>query len=205
MTEERWQELYFKLVNETDYSRIELEITELENALEERAREIDYQLHPEEYPLLIRTIASLNRLKVQNRAGLSIIPTPQRKSSQFKTCFTLIDLNHKYVEVSDEFCRLVGYSRNELIGMRYDELTAPHTNDIEAVFTMFKQLGHMHGLWVLLNRAGERILVRYKSRLRKDLLIEGNLEPLEVRYALIASGQLPDDTLSPAGPAALEQ
>ena len=66
--------------------------------------------------------------------------------------------------------------------MKYDELTAPNTNNIEAVFTMFKELGHMQGLWVLLNRAGERILVRYESRLREDLLIEGNLEPLDMGY-----------------------
>jgi len=184
MTEDRWQELYLKLVNETDHSLIESEITELEDALQVRLREIDSQKNPEEYPLLIRTIASVNRLKSQNlRLSSSSIPqSHQRESSRFKTCCTLIDLNHKYVEVSDEFCRLVGYSRKELIGMKYDELTAPNTNNIEAVFTMFKELGHMQGLWVLLNRAGERILVRYESRLREDLLIEGNLEPLDMGY-----------------------
>jgi len=184
MTEDRWQELYLKLVNETDHSLIESEITELEDALQVRLREIDSQKNPEEYPLLIRTIASVNRLKSQNlRLSSSSIPqSHQRESSRFKTCWTLIDLNHKYVEVSDEFCRLVGYSRKELIGMKYDELTAPNTNNIEAVFTMFKELGHMQGLWVLLNRAGERILVRYESRLREDLLIEGNLEPLDMGY-----------------------
>ena len=51
MTEDRWQELYLKLVNETDHSLIESEITELEDALQVRLREIDSQKNPEEYPL----------------------------------------------------------------------------------------------------------------------------------------------------------
>lgn len=200
MTEERWQELYLKLVNETDESRIERGITELETALRERSSEIDYQVHAEEYRLLVRTIASVNRLKLRNLrpTNLSISRSHHHDSPRFKMCATLIDLDHKYVEVSDEFCRLVGYSRIELIGMRYDELTAPYTNDIEAVFTMFKELGHMQGLWILLNRAGERILVRYESRLREDLLIEGKLEPLDMRYALITDGQVSDTGHGPA-------
>jgi hypothetical protein len=44
---------------------------------------------------------------------------------------------------------------------------------------MFKKLGYMHGLWMLVHREGDRILVRYECRLREDLLIEGKLEPLD--------------------------
>jgi PAS domain-containing protein len=43
---------------------------------------------------------------------------------------TVVDSDRKYVEVSDSFCQLVGYQREELLGRRYDELTAPNTNDI---------------------------------------------------------------------------
>ena len=43
---------------------------------------------------------------------------------------TVVDRDRKYVEVSDSFCQLVGYQREELVGKRYDDLTAPNTNDI---------------------------------------------------------------------------
>ena len=184
MTEDRWQKLYFKLVNETDRSLIELEIIEVENALQERLEEIDPQENAEEYPLLTRTIESVNRLKFQHfgPGHFSTARNKQRPTLQTPPCITLIDLDHRYVEVSDDFCRLVGYARHELIGKKYDELTAPNTSDIEAIYGMFRELGHMQGLWILLHREGARILVRYKCHLRDDLLIEGELEPLDINY-----------------------
>jgi PAS domain S-box-containing protein len=89
---------------------------------------------------------------------------------------TVVDRDRKYVEVSDSFCRLVGYQREELLGKRYDELTAADTNDIPSVYKMFSKLGYMHGLWMLVSRDGARILVRYESWLRPDSLIEGRME-----------------------------
>jgi len=88
----------------------------------------------------------------------------------------LIDLDRRYVYVSDEFCELVGYSREELIGTRYDDLSAPDTNDLRTVFNLFCQLEYMHGLWMFLARGGKRILVRYESWLRPDLLIEAHMQ-----------------------------
>src|SRR5579862_5357906 len=89
---------------------------------------------------------------------------------------TLIDLDRRYVYVSDEFCKLVGYTREELIGKRYDDVSAPDTNDLRTVFNLFCQLEYMHGLWMLLARSGRRILVRYESWLRPDRLIEAHMQ-----------------------------
>lgn len=89
---------------------------------------------------------------------------------------TVIDMDRRYVYVSDDFCKLVGYSREELIGTRYDDVTAPDTNDLRTVFNLFCQLEYMHGLWMLLARSGARILVRYESWLRPDRLIEAHME-----------------------------
>jgi len=88
----------------------------------------------------------------------------------------LIDLDRRYVYVSDEFCKLVGYTREELIGKRYDDVSAPDTNDLRTVFNLFCQLEYMHGLWMLLARGGKRILVRYESWLRPDRLIEAHMQ-----------------------------
>src|SRR5437762_14347400 len=61
---------------------------------------------------------------------------------------TVVDSDRKYVEVSDSFCQLLGYQREELVGKRYDDLTAQNTNDIATVFGLFRRLGYMHGLWM---------------------------------------------------------
>ena len=95
---------------------------------------------------------------------------------------TVVDSDRRYVEVSDSFCQLVGYQREELVGKRYDDLTAPNTNDIPTVFGLFQKLGYMHGMWMLVSREGTRILVRYESWLRPDSCIEGHMEVVGAGY-----------------------
>src|SRR5467141_5316214 len=66
----------------------------------------------------------------------------QRKlSPQFKVepqYIVVVDTDRKYVEVSDNFCQLIGYQREELVGKRHDDLTAPNTNDVSTVFSLFQ-------------------------------------------------------------------
>jgi PAS domain S-box-containing protein len=95
---------------------------------------------------------------------------------------TVVDSDRKYVDVSDSFCQLVGYRREELLGMKYDDLTAPNTNDIPSVYTLFSQTGYMHGLWMLVSRQGTRILVRYEAWVRPDAYIEGHMELVGAGY-----------------------
>src|SRR5580693_8047074 len=94
---------------------------------------------------------------IRRELGLPLATQP-KKEPEF---VTLVDSDRRYVEVSESFCQLVGYRREELIGRRYDELTAPDTSDIEGVFALFSRLGYMQGLWVLVTRRGTRVLVRY--------------------------------------------
>jgi len=95
---------------------------------------------------------------------------------------TVVDRDRKYVEVSDSFCQLVGYQREELVGKQYDDLTAPNTNDIPTVFRLFQKAGYMHGMWMLVSREGTRILVRYEAWLRPDSYIEGHMEVVGAGY-----------------------
>jgi PAS domain S-box-containing protein len=89
---------------------------------------------------------------------------------------TVVDMDRKYLEVSDSFCDLVGYSREELIGKTYDDISAPSTNDIPIIFRLFIKNGYMHGLWMLVHRRGTHILVRYEAWVRPDCQIQSNME-----------------------------
>ncbi|HEX3121244.1 MAG TPA: PAS domain S-box protein [Candidatus Acidoferrum sp.] len=91
---------------------------------------------------------------------------------------TVVNSRRKFVEVSPAFCKLLGYTQDELIGKTYDEITVPRTNDIPAVLNMFLQLGHMSGIWVLAHRSGTKLFVRYESVIRKDGLFESQMELL---------------------------
>lgn len=91
----------------------------------------------------------------------------------------VVDNDRRFVGVSKSFCELLGYRSEELIGKKYDDITAPQTSDIPIIFRLFKRLGYMQGLWMLVHRTGERILIRYESWLRPDSFIESNIEVVE--------------------------
>ena len=92
---------------------------------------------------------------------------------------TVVDSDRKYVDVSESFCELVGYKKEELIGRRYDDLTALDTTDIQTTYALFDNLGYMHGLWMLVHRTGYRILIKYEAWLRADANIQSNIEVVQ--------------------------
>ena len=100
---------------------------------------------------------------------------------------TVVDIDHRYIQVSNSFCQLVGYRREDLIGKKYDDISAPGTNDIPVVFSLFMRDGYMHGLWMLVHRTGTRILVRYDAWIRSDSKIESNMELVAAGYGARAS------------------
>jgi cold shock protein len=95
------------------------------------------------------------------------------------TYTTVVSQDHKYVDVSESFSELVGYNIQELIGKRYDDLTAADTADIPTTYNLLSRLGYMHGLWMLVHRSGYRILVRYEAWLRPDTNIQSNIEVVQ--------------------------
>jgi PAS domain S-box-containing protein len=103
---------------------------------------------------------------------------PPRSADVLPEYTALVDRDRKYVQVSDSFCKLLGYQREELIGRKYDDLTAPRTNNVQTVFDLFMKSGYMHGIWILVHRRGTRILVRYEAWLRPDGLTESQMELL---------------------------
>lgn len=114
-------------------------------------------------------------------------PTPkQSHSPESETscpCTVLIGEDNQFAEVSDGFCRLVGYTRDELLLMKLEDLAAPGTADLTTAFNPSKSTGCAHGLWLLVSREGTRILVRYESRVRSDdLLMQTQLELIGAGY-----------------------
>jgi PAS domain S-box-containing protein len=111
---------------------------------------------------------------------------PNAKTSESpdtsRECSIVVGTHNKYVEVSDGFCGLVGYSREELLQMTLNNLAAPGTLDAINTFDPSRPSGYAHGLWLLVSREGTRILVKHKSRVRADLLLQSQVELVSVGY-----------------------
>ena len=91
---------------------------------------------------------------------------------------TIVNARRKFVEVSPAFCKLLGYTQEELLGKSYDDVTVPRTNNIPQILDIFLQVGRMSGIWVFAHRSGTKLFVRYESVIRKDGLFETHLELL---------------------------
>jgi PAS domain-containing protein len=104
------------------------------------------------------------------------------KSETSATCTVLVGKDNSYVEVSDGFCRLVGYNREELLRMKLEELAAPGTADTMKAFRHAEVTGCACGLWLLVSREKTRILVRYDLGIRNDSLLQIHLELIGAGY-----------------------
>lgn len=91
---------------------------------------------------------------------------------------TVVNARRKFVEVSPSFCKLLGYTQEELVGKSYDDVTVPRTNNIPQVLDIFLHVGHISGIWVFAHRSGTKLFVRYESVIRKDGLLNLILERL---------------------------
>jgi CheY-like chemotaxis protein len=95
-----------------------------------------------------------------------------------------VDEKRCYLDVTDGVCELLGYSRSELLGMRIDDLAPPES--VYAVDPLFEQYladKALSGEFVLMGRDGQRIPIRYYSRVFPDGCLVARWEPLEKHLA----------------------
>jgi PAS domain-containing protein len=91
---------------------------------------------------------------------------------------TVINAKRKFVEVSQSFCKLLGYTEDELIGKLYDEVTVPGTNHIPITWQLFMATACLFGIWVFAHRRGTKLFVRFEAFARADGLHETHMELL---------------------------
>ena len=78
------------------------------------------------------------------------------------------DAERHLIHVSDNVCRLLDYAREELIGMRIEEISEAPTEEVAAMFREYIREGGQSGLYVLKTRKGEKIPISYKARILQD-------------------------------------
>lgn len=73
------------------------------------------------------------------------------------------DSTRRYVYVNDAACELLGYSREELLNMRIDDISFPSGAHVKPMYTQFVEDGDMRGIFALKRKSGEIIWVRFRA------------------------------------------
>lgn len=69
-----------------------------------------------------------------------------------------------YVAVSDGVCKLLGYTREQLLGKKIDDITPPEArSEVAREFHQYLHYSASIGEYILLAADGRRIPIRYKS------------------------------------------
>ena len=74
-----------------------------------------------------------------------------------------VDAERRYINANDSACKLLGYSREELLRMKIDDVSAPSGAHVPIMFERYVKDGEMHGIFALRRKSGEVISVRFVS------------------------------------------
>jgi PAS domain S-box-containing protein len=76
-----------------------------------------------------------------------------------------VDATRRYVAVNDAACELLGYTRDELLKMRIEDISYPSGAHVKPMYAQFVEDGSMRGIFALQRKSGEIIWVRFQSRI----------------------------------------
>lgn len=89
-----------------------------------------------------------------------------------------VDQDRRYLDVTDGICTLLGYSRSDLLTMRIDDVAAPsEAKNVAPLFERYVAEKGQEGTFLLKNRLGKLIPIRYHSRVFPDGCMVARWEP----------------------------
>ncbi len=93
-----------------------------------------------------------------------------------------VDSSRRYISVNDSACELLGYSREELLSMRIDDISFPSGAHARPMYAQFVKDGAMRGIYALQRKSGEVIRIRFESKVEqgRSLAVWTHYEVLEV-------------------------
>ena len=77
-----------------------------------------------------------------------------------------VDADRRYVAVNDSACQLLGYSREEFLQMRIDDLAVPSGAHVPSMYQNYVEAGAMEGIFAVKRKRGDAILIRFNASIR---------------------------------------
>jgi PAS domain-containing protein len=111
------------------------------------------------------------------------LPPLNFKGSEFDgsvpgNCVARIDRDRRYIEVNEDFCSLLHYSRSELIGRRVDDVTLPSSVEPDQLERVVRRMGDLRGLYGFQTGSGNPLFVSFHAIQLHDESILTSVRPL---------------------------
>jgi PAS domain S-box-containing protein len=74
-----------------------------------------------------------------------------------------VDEKRCYIAVNDAACELLGYSREEFLRMKIEDLSYPSGAHVKPMYAQYLEDGSMRGIFALRRKSGEIIWVRFTA------------------------------------------
>jgi len=103
------------------------------------------------------TTASL-RLSLNLRHLNSVSMVPVYPPAQVE-----VDSARRYISVNETACELLGYTREELLTRRIDDISFPSAAHVKPMYRQFVENGEMRGIFAVRRKSGEILWIRYKA------------------------------------------
>ena len=82
-----------------------------------------------------------------------------------------VDEDRRYIHVNESACQLLGYSREELLSMRIDDLSFPSGAHVTPMFENYVSEGGMQGIFALRHKHGEILWIRFQAKIEGKRMI----------------------------------
>ncbi len=179
--QQSWVSLYHSALLEVDYEKLSERLKLTEEAIRARLA----TLPPPDATELSAIHDARQNLRVLQRElethQLSTTKRIRHAHSEINGEFVVfVNADRRYVEVTDGVCRLLGYSREELLTKTIDEISAPELrSQVPETFRQYIAEGGLEGQYSVLSKDGRRIPIRYQAKVYPDGCRVARWEPLE--------------------------
>ena len=174
-----WMDHYRAAMLEADLSQLNVRIRLAEEAIVRRKEAIGSS------PDTRAEIQALSDAQQNLRVLKRELATPQKEDGHSHpelegTYVVFVSRDRRYIAITNEVCQLLGYSREELLAKRIDDVAAPELRQaVPDTFDEYVQQGHMQGEYVLLHNDGRRIPILFEALVFPDGCMTARWHPLK--------------------------
>lgn len=117
--------------------------------------------------------------------GIAILPwshTIQKQKRQEHPSgmiWAMLDSNFRYVDMSPEFCTLLGFTRSQLIGRGLDSVTPEGFIDVQAFTDEIRRVRKRAGVWTYRRSDGTRVRALYRMEIGPNKMTDWVITPLD--------------------------